>query len=64
LLGSLPLDIAIRTGADSGRPTVVSAADSPAAHSYRDIARKVAAHLSIQARDYSARFPEIVIENN
>ena len=64
LLGSLPLDIAIRTGADSGKPTVVSAADSPAAHSYRDIARKVAAQLSIQARDYSARFPEIVIENN
>jgi ATP-binding protein involved in chromosome partitioning len=64
LLGALPLDIDIRTGADSGNPTVVSAPDSSAARSYRDIARKVAAHLSAQARDYSARFPEIVIENN
>jgi ATP-binding protein involved in chromosome partitioning len=64
LLGSLPLDINIRTGADNGQPSVVSAPDSAVALSYRDIARRVAARLSIQAKDYSASFPEIVIENN
>jgi len=64
LLGSLPLDIAIRTGADRGNPTVVSASDSAVAQSYRDIARRVAARLSTQGKDYSSRFPEIVIENN
>jgi ATP-binding protein involved in chromosome partitioning len=64
LLGSLPLDINIRTGADNGQPSVVSAPDSAVALTYRDIARRVAARLSSQAKDYSASFPEIVIENN
>jgi len=64
LLGSLPLDIAIRTGADNGNPSVVGDPDGAIAQNYRDIARRVAARLSIQARDYSAKFPEIVIENN
>ena len=64
LLGSLPLDINIRTGADSGNPSVIGAPDSAVAQSYRDIARRVAARLALQGKDYSARFPEIVIENN
>jgi len=64
LLGALPLDINIRSGADSGHPSVISAPDSAVAQSYREIARRVAARLSIQAKDYSARFPEIVIEND
>ena len=29
----------------------------------REIARKAAAKLSLRAKDYSARFPKIVIEN-
>jgi len=64
LLGSLPLDIDIRKGVDNGQPSVVSAPDSAVALSYRDIARRVAARLSNQAKDYSASFPEIVIEND
>jgi ATP-binding protein involved in chromosome partitioning len=63
LLGSLPLDIHIREGVDHGRPTVVMQPDSPIAQIYRDIARKVAAKLSLRAKDYSARFPKIVIQN-
>mgnify|MGYP000337876627 CR=1 FL=1 len=31
---------------------------------YRDIARKTAAKLSLQAKDYAAKFPRIVIQNN
>jgi ATP-binding protein involved in chromosome partitioning len=63
LLGSLPLDIHIREGVDHGRPTVAMQPDSPIAQIYRDIARKVAAKLSLRAKDYSARFPKIVIQN-
>ncbi len=63
LLGSLPLDISIREQADSGAPSVVSHPDSAIAASYREIARKVAAKLSLQARNKSIAFPNIVIQN-
>ena len=63
LLGSLPLDIGIREQADSGAPTVVSHPDSAIAATYREIARKAAAKLSLQARNKSIAFPNIVIQN-
>ena len=63
LLGSLPLDIAIREQADSGAPTVVSHPDSAVARTYREIARKAAGKLSMQARNKSIAFPNIVIQN-
>jgi ATP-binding protein involved in chromosome partitioning len=63
LLGSLPLDIAIREQADSGAPTVVSHPESPIAATYREIARKAAGKLSMQARNKSIAFPNIVIQN-
>jgi len=63
LLGSLPLELAIRRQADGGRPTVVSDPDSPAADAYREIARNATARLSQRAKDYSASFPNIVIQN-
>jgi ATP-binding protein involved in chromosome partitioning len=64
LLGELPLDIRIREDADGGIPTVVAAPDSLITASYREIARRVAAKLSLQAKDYSAKFPKITIQNN
>ncbi|WKJ90948.1 iron-sulfur cluster carrier protein ApbC [Methylomonas montana] len=63
LLGSLPLDIHIREYADSGRPTVVADPDGRPAQIYKAIARKMAAKLAMRARDYSGRFPNIVIQN-
>ena len=63
MLGSLPLDIRIREGADNGRPIVVMDPKSRIAGIYREIARKSAATLSMRAKDYSAKFPEIVIQN-
>jgi ATP-binding protein involved in chromosome partitioning len=33
-------------------------------HIYREIARRTAAKLASQAKDYSSKFPNIVIENN
>ncbi|EXJ14616.1 iron-sulfur cluster carrier protein ApbC [Imhoffiella purpurea] len=64
LLGSLPLDIQIREETDNGKPTVVAQPDSRITEIYREIARKTAAKLSLQAKDYAAKFPRIVIENN
>ncbi len=63
LLGSLPLERAIREQADSGNPTVVAEPDSPSAERYREIARRAAAVLSRRAKDYSTKFPNIVIQN-
>lgn len=63
MLGALPLDISIRENADGGLPSVVADPEGAIAHSYRDIARRVAAGLSLQARDYSAAFPNIVVQN-
>jgi ATP-binding protein involved in chromosome partitioning len=62
-LGSLPLDMRIREQADSGRPTVVAEPDGPVAAIYRDIARKTAVFVAQKAEDFSARFPNIVIQN-
>lgn len=62
-LGSLPLDIRIREDADGGHPTVMADPEGRIAGIYRDIARRVAAKLSQRARDYSAKFPNIVIQN-
>ena len=64
LLGSLPLDIRIREQADSGNPSVISMGDSQIATIYRQIARRTAAKLATKARDHSAAFPNIVIQNN
>ena len=63
LLGSLPLDIAIRKFADSGRPTVVADPDGRPAAIYREIARKMAAKLALKAKDFSSKFPNIVVQN-
>jgi ATP-binding protein involved in chromosome partitioning len=62
-LGALPLDINIRMHADSGRPTVAADPDSLAAQMYKAIARKATAKLALKAKDFSTRFPNIVIQN-
>ncbi len=64
LLGSLPLDIQIREGVDNGKPTVAMQPDSAITMNYRNIARRTAAKLAQQSKDYSSKFPKIVIENN
>ncbi len=64
LLGALPLDIKIREGVDNGRPTVAMEPDSRITEIYREIARKASAKLALRAKDYSNRFPKIVVENN
>ena len=63
-MGSLPLDISIRENADNGHPTVVSDPDGRIAQIYREIARRIAAKLSLQAKDYTTKFPTIKVMNN
>jgi ATP-binding protein involved in chromosome partitioning len=62
-LGALPLDIRIRVETDSGKPTVVADPECRISQIYRDIARRVAAKLSLKKKDFSAKFPSIVIQN-
>ncbi|MCG8378718.1 MAG: iron-sulfur cluster carrier protein ApbC, partial [Proteobacteria bacterium] len=64
LLGSLPLDINIRESVDNGKPTVAMEPESPVSISYREIARRAAAKLALQARDYTSKFPKIVVQND
>jgi ATP-binding protein involved in chromosome partitioning len=63
-LGALPLELAIRLNADSGKPTVVADPNSRAAQIYRQIARKTAAKLALKAKDFSSKFPNIVVQAN
>jgi ATP-binding protein involved in chromosome partitioning len=63
-LGALPLELAIRLNADSGKPTVIADPDSRAAQIYQQIARKTAAKLALKAKDFSSRFPNIVVQAN
>jgi ATP-binding protein involved in chromosome partitioning len=62
-LGALPLDIRIREETDAGKPTVVADPDCRISQTYREIARRVSAKLSLQKKDFASKFPSIVIQN-
>ena len=64
LLGSLPLNIRIREDADGGQPSVVTDPEGDIAMAYRGIARRVAARLAMQGKDYSGAFPNIKVTNS
>ncbi|MBZ4200617.1 MAG: iron-sulfur cluster carrier protein ApbC [Methylotenera sp.] len=64
LLGSLPLDIAIRMQSDGGKPSVVADPDSKIAAIYKKIARSAAIKIANSSLDHSAKFPNIVIQNS
>jgi len=56
-LGEVPLDLAIRTQSDIGKPIVIAQPDAPSARTLRSIAEKVAAQVSI--RNYEAPVLEV-----
>jgi len=60
-LGSLPLEMEIRTDVDEGVPTVAKDPEGRIAEIYKEIARKVSAKLTQQDKAISA-FPSITIE--
>ncbi len=49
-LGAIPIDPAIVSGGDSGRPVVVDRPDSPAAQAFGEVARKVIEQLQASGR--------------
>jgi ATP-binding protein involved in chromosome partitioning len=63
LLGQLPLDEAIRSQADSGKPTVVSDPDGEVSAIYKKIARRCAVKIAELQRDMTSKFPNIVVQN-
>jgi ATP-binding protein involved in chromosome partitioning len=62
LLAALPLDARIREQTDSGKPTVIADPESAAAQEYFAAARRMTSILALQGKDYSSKFPKIVIE--
>jgi len=64
LLGELPLDARVRAEADGGAPTVVSAAGTPRAAAYVEMARHSAGALARRGRDRRGQFPQIVVEES
>ncbi len=48
-IGAIPMDPAVRTGGDTGKPVVVSAPESPVAQALRHVTEDVAAKLSVAA---------------
>ena len=63
LLGSLPLSMMIREQSDGGKPTVVAEPESQIAMIYRDMARHLAAELSLGNSQQSAA-PAIAISDD
>jgi len=63
-LGGVPLERSIREHADNGRPSVVADPDGDIARAYKSIARRTAALLALRKKDFSAKFPSIVVKQN
>jgi len=63
-LGALPLDIRIRLQADSGQPTVVADPQGEVAQIYTEVARRVAAKIAQQSKDFSSKFPTISVSKS
>ena len=60
----MPLNRGIRESADGGRPTGVADPDGEIARAYKAIARRAAAKLALRKKYFSAKFPNIVIQQN
>ncbi|GJM07994.1 MAG: iron-sulfur cluster carrier protein [Lysobacteraceae bacterium] len=63
LLGSVPLDIAIREQADLGTPVVEADPQGAIADSYRHIARRMAAALALRPRNLKLNIPDISLQS-
>jgi ATP-binding protein involved in chromosome partitioning len=53
LLGGIPLDMTVRQGGDVGVPAVAQREPGPAARAFTDVARKIAARMSVRAAEGS-----------
>jgi ATP-binding protein involved in chromosome partitioning len=60
-LGSIPLDPLVRVGSDNGRPVIVDQPDAPAAQAFAQIAKRVAARVSVLSLSHQDAIPLQVI---
>ncbi len=63
-LGSIPIDTNLRQSMDYGKPIVVENQNSQISQSYFDIARLITAKISNLNKDFSRKFPNIVVEDS
>lgn len=63
IVATIPLNRLIREMTDSGHPLVIADPNGPYTELFIHMARKIAAKLSLQTKDYSSRFPKIVVEH-
>lgn len=63
MLGAIPLDRRIREMTDHGHPPVVHEPTGVYAKAFSEVARKTAAKIALQPKDYSAKFPKIVVKD-
>ncbi|ROS05801.1 ATP-binding protein involved in chromosome partitioning [Sinobacterium caligoides] len=64
MMGALPLALSIRQQTDQGLPTVVAEPEGEVTAIYRDIARKMAAQVSLRAEGQAAMFPDIQMSDD
>lgn len=64
LLGSLPIDTNLRKSMDLGKPIVFEDHNSTTTQTYLEIARFVTAKISMLNKDFSRKFPNIVVEDS
>lgn len=60
-LGEVPLTIPTRVGGDEGRPIVMGEPESPQGMILRDVARRMAAQISIANMEAPGKAPEIIL---
>lgn len=61
LLAQLPLNLALREAADQGLPLLYSQPQHEISKCYRETALKLTGFLSVQAKDYASKFPNIKV---
>ncbi len=61
MIGQIPLNASLGRSTDEGLPIVAADAEDPVSLRFREIARRVAARLSLQSRNQSIRMPKIRI---
>ncbi|OAM29990.1 MULTISPECIES: iron-sulfur cluster carrier protein ApbC [Eikenella] len=62
LLGQLPLSLPVREAMDSGSAAAMQAANPAIAQIYTEAAWQVALAVAAKGKDFSSRFPQIVVE--
>lgn len=62
-LGEIPLTTKVREYADAGTPITAAEPENNISKSYRDIALRMTANLSLRQKNYMRNFPKIEIEN-